>query len=266
MCLIHDMYQSAITAESSYRTAATSRHGGSRHGAPRHGMGGDLSALLEQVAQVSTRPRYAFMLLTLIAEVAGPDGSAGPSVRQGQGLVTLRDWLCDALTPMGHRDPRRQALAERVRAEMARSGKLPTDPEGAAAVVEAELRERVRASGKTNLSRAVSELVGAGLLRRHYQGYAVDHHNRGAQRQAVYTLIGLSRTLISRTPIAGGQGEGMEQAMQPVPAPPEPMIQAPPKPAGKPAPRWHRASGHREPGQGELGQGQSGQGEFAFIA
>ncbi|MFT3965221.1 MAG: hypothetical protein QM690_05015, partial [Sphingobium sp.] len=62
--------------------------------------------------------------------------------------------------------------------------------------VEEEVKLRVRASGKANLSRAVSELVAAGLLRRHYQGYRVDHHNRGAQRQAVYTLTGLARVLL----------------------------------------------------------------------
>lgn len=246
MCLIHVMYQSAIRAERSYRTAVT----------PHKGAGGDLSALLERVAQVSTRPRYAFMLLTLIAEVAGPDGSAGPSVRQGQALVSLRDWLCDALTPMGHRDPRRQALAERVRAELARTGKLPADPESAAAAIEAELRERVRASGKTNLSRAVSELVGAGLLRRHYQGYAVDHHNRGAQRQAVYTLIGLSRTLLARASVTEREGEAVEQAMQPITQQSVSPKQGLPKQAPKSGPCW----------QGELGQGELGQGEFAFTA
>lgn len=179
------MYQAALPVRSLASRAA------------RGGSGRDLSALLEQVAQCSTRPRYAFMLLTLIADVAGDDGSAGPLVRQGRALVTLRDWLCDALTPMGQRDPRRQALAERVRVELTRAGTLPSDPDRARAVIADEVRERVRASGKTNLSRAVSELVAAGLLRRHYQGFRVDHHNRGAQRQAVYTLIGLSRTLIA---------------------------------------------------------------------
>jgi len=45
-------------------------------------------------------------------------------------------------------------------------------------------------------------MVAAGLLRRHYQGYRVDHHNRGAQRQAVYTLTGLARILIApATPV-----------------------------------------------------------------
>lgn len=163
---------------------------------------GDLSALLDQLAHVSTRPRYAFMLLNLIANVARTDGSAGPLVAQGRALVPLRDWLCDALTPMGGRDPRRLALADRVREELAGQGVLPADPEAATHSVDEEVKLRVRASGKTNLSRAVSELVAAGLLRRHYQGYAVDHANRGAQRQAVYTLMGLARGLLSGGTVA----------------------------------------------------------------
>lgn len=141
------------------------------------------------------------MLLTLIADVARPDGSAGPLVRVGEGLVPLRDWLCDALTPMGHRDPRRMALVERVRDELRKEARLTGEVAADDRLVQDEVRTRVRASGKTNLSRAASELVKAGLLRRHYQGYRVDHLNRGAQRQAVYTLIGRARALVG-TPVA----------------------------------------------------------------
>lgn len=170
------------------------------HGsAPRSASDSELGLLLEQVARCSTRPRYAFMLLTLIADAARPDGSAGPMVHTAHGLAPLRDWLCDALTPMGGRDPRRQALEDRIRDAMVRAGELPADPAQARAAIDEQVRARVRASGKTNLSRAVSELVNAGLLRRHYQGYRVDHHNRGAQRQAVYTLIGRARSLIGRS-------------------------------------------------------------------
>lgn len=136
------------------------------------------------------------MLLTLIADVARPDGSAGPLVRVGEGLTPLRDWLCDALTPMGHRDPRRMALVERVRDELAKDARLSGDEAVDDRMVQDEVRDRVRSSGKTNLSRAASELVKAGLLKRHYQGYRVDHLNRGAQRQAVYTLTGRARVLI----------------------------------------------------------------------
>ncbi|WP_157218590.1 hypothetical protein [Flavisphingomonas formosensis] len=159
---------------------------------------GDVSSLLDQLARCSTRPRYAFMLLTLIADVARPDGSAGPIVRRDGELALLRDWLCDALTPMGQRDPRRLALVERVRSELSNTGDLPAEAAAADERIDEEVRMRVRASGKTNLSRAVSELVQAGLLRRHYQGYRVDHHNRGAQRQAVYTLVGPARVLMHR--------------------------------------------------------------------
>ena len=125
------------------------------------------------------------MVLNLIAKAAGPNGSAGPLIRNEGEQVTVRDWLCDALTPMGHRDPRRLALVERVRDEMVGEGILPVDPDEAARALDAEVRSRVRASGKSNVSRAVCDLVRAGLLFRHYQGYCVDHHNRGGQRQAV---------------------------------------------------------------------------------
>jgi hypothetical protein len=177
--------------------------------APRQNS--DLSLLLDELAKVSTRPRYAFMLLNLIADVAHANGSAGPYVRSDNALVPLRDWLSGALTPIGARDTKRQALALRVQAEFESSGRLPANPAAAQTLVEEEVRDRIRASGKTNLSRAVTELVKAGLLRRHYQGFAVDHLNRGAQRHAVYTLAGRAKCLLGRraqvSTLRGRQGE-----------------------------------------------------------
>lgn len=169
-------------------------------GPSRIAGGSDISLLLDQLSHCCSRPRYAFMLLTLIADVARPDGSAGPMVRVEDALIPLRDWLCDALTPMGHRDPRRMALVERVRDELRKTHRLSGDNVADEALVQDEVRMRVRASGKTNLSRAASELVKAGLLKRHYQGYRVDHLNRGAQRQAVYTLTGRARALVANPP------------------------------------------------------------------
>ena len=156
----------------------------------------DMPGLLEVLAHSSARPRYAFMVLNLIAKAAGPNGCAGPLIMNEGEQVTVRDWLCDALAPMGHRDPRRQALQERVRGELTGEGTLSTDPAEAERAIDSEVRLRVRVSGKTNVSRAVSDLVRAGLLFRHYQGYCVDHHNRGGQRQAVYTLSPAARALL----------------------------------------------------------------------
>jgi hypothetical protein len=171
------------------------KHPAPRISAPR-APANDMAALLDCLAGVSTRPRYAFMVLGLIAQVAGPDGVAGPYVMTSAGPLPLRDWLCDGLAPMGQRDPRRAALAERVREGLRRDGLLPAEPAARDRVIEAELRERVRISGKTNLSRAISELVSAGLIRRHYKGFAVDHINRGAQRMVVYALTGRARCLL----------------------------------------------------------------------
>lgn len=156
----------------------------------------DMPGLLEVLAHNSSRPRYAFMVLNLIAKAAGLGGRAGPMVMQGGDRMLLRDWLCDALVPMGHREPRRAALAARVRDELTHSDALPEDSGAAELAIETEVRARLRASGKTNVSRAVSDLVRAGLLVRHYQGYCVDHHNRGAQRQAVYTLTPAAWSLL----------------------------------------------------------------------
>jgi len=39
----------------------------------------------------------------------------------------MRDWLCGALLPMAGRDERRRAVADRVRDDLARSGRLPAE-------------------------------------------------------------------------------------------------------------------------------------------
>lgn len=163
--------------------------------APNRPLG--LPALLKRLAGISARPRYAFMVLNLIARAAAGNGKAGPYVREGEALVPIRDWLSDALAPMAQRDPRRLALTASIRAELAAAAALPLDDAEAERVVDAEVRERVRRSARTNVSHAVSELVKAGLVERHYAGYRVDHHNRGAQRQAVYVLTAEARAAMS---------------------------------------------------------------------
>ena len=148
----------------------------------------DLPGILERLSAVCERPRYSFMVLNFIARASAPSGQAGPYIRQGDRRIPVRDWLCEALLPVAQRDPRRLAIADKVRAEFAALKALPSDPETANELIEVQVAERIRSSGRTNVSRAVSELVRAGLVRRHYQGYRVDHLNRGAQRQAVYTV------------------------------------------------------------------------------
>ncbi|AXB80237.1 hypothetical protein [Novosphingobium sp. P6W] len=148
----------------------------------------DLPGILDRLSLVCKRPRYSYMVLNLIAQAGARTGEAGPYVRVGEALVPIRDWLCDALVPLARRDPRRHGIADRVRQDLTIRGIMPAEPEAAEKLVEEEIAKRIRHSGRTNVSRAVSELVRAGLIRRHYQGYRVDHQNRGAQRQAVYTM------------------------------------------------------------------------------
>lgn len=158
----------------------------------------DTPALLAAVAGASSRPKFAFMLLQLLAEVADEQGSAGPYVMTGNSAVPVRDWLCDALVPMGQRDARRRLTVEAVRAELEQAKQLPADRAEAEDVIDSKVRERVRSSGRCNVSRTVSDLVRGGLLRRHYQGYRVDHENRGAQREAVYTIVPEALTVLRR--------------------------------------------------------------------
>jgi hypothetical protein len=162
----------------------------------------DMPDVLARVATASARPRYTFMVLNLIARVADASGSAGPYVCEKDRAVPIRDWLCDAMSPMAARDHRRVAIVAQAEAALAAEGRLPLDPDAARAAIDREVRERVRASGRTAISRAVSELVKAGLVRRHYQGYRVDHANRGAQRQAVYTVLPAVRAALGRPGVA----------------------------------------------------------------
>lgn len=156
--------------------------------APQDAPALDLPGLLDRLTAVCERPRYSFMVLNLIAQASAQSGSAGPYVREGDRQVPVRDWLCDALVPVARRDPRRLAIADKVRTELEQRNELPSDTSAAERLIAAEVQKRIRLSGRTNVSRAVSELVRAGFVQRHYQGYRVDHHNRGAQRLAVYTL------------------------------------------------------------------------------
>lgn len=148
----------------------------------------DLGSILAALAAASSRPRYAFMVLGLIAEAARADGEAGPWVQlpapmpgSGAGMerVSLRDWLARQLVPLAARDRRRADLRARVAARIGSS-----DPDR----VEAALAEEALAIGKANVSRAVSDLVRAGLVRRHYAGRITDHCNRGGRRLAVYRV------------------------------------------------------------------------------
>lgn len=159
---------------------------------------GSLPDLIDRISKVSRRPRYAFMVLNLIHKAAGAGESIGPYVQYEGALLPVRDWLCRALIPLAQRDGRRLALIDAARADLVASGKLPEDPAAAEARIEEEALARILRSGRTSISRAASDLVRAGLLRRHYKGFRVDHANRGAQREAVYTITAEAKRALGR--------------------------------------------------------------------
>lgn len=147
-----------------------------------------LPDLVERVSQVSKRPRYVLLVLNLIAKAAEENGSLGPYVQCEAGKVPVRDWLCQALAPLANRDCRRGAMIAAIRSELTAKADASKNTGDLAQQENEEIEARILRSGRTNVSRAVSDLVRAGLLHRHYQGYRVDHPNRGAQREAVYTI------------------------------------------------------------------------------
>lgn len=100
--------------------------------------------------------------------------------------MLLRDWLCTQLLPMSEQNVRRAGLRARVTASL--QHQLTGDPEVDAVRVDHAVEEQVLAVGRANVSRAISDLVRAGLVTRHYAGYATNHENRGGGRHAVYVV------------------------------------------------------------------------------
>ena len=100
--------------------------------------------------------------------------------------MLLRDWLCTQLLPMSEQSVRRAALRARVTASL--QDQLTGNPEVDAPRVDHAVEEQVLAVGRANVSRAISDLVHAGLVTRHYAGYATNHENRGGGRHAVYVV------------------------------------------------------------------------------
>lgn len=144
---------------------------------------GDVLALL---STTSRRPRYAFVVLQLITELADERGHAGPFVRSAGKIQLLREWLCEQLLPISEQTGRRAALRSRVEASLA--GTLSGNHEDDELRIEQAVDDQVRAAGRANISRAVSDLVRAGIMDRHYQGYATNHCNQGGGRNVVYVV------------------------------------------------------------------------------
>jgi len=145
-----------------------------------------LGAIFAVLAEVSTRPRYAFLVLQLVAEIADGRGQAGPYVIAGDERILLRDWLCAQLLPISEQNRRRAALRARVAVALAPG--LTGAPDEVARRVDQAVEQQVLQAGRANISRAISDLVRADLVTRHYAGYATDHANRGGGRHAVYVV------------------------------------------------------------------------------
>ena len=155
-----------------------------------------IGAIYAVLAEVSKRPRYAFLVLQLVAEAADGRGQAGPYVFRDGRPALLREWLCGQLLPMSEQQGRRGAL--RARVEVAIKDQLTGDERADAALVDQAVSEQVQMVGRANVSRAISDLVRAGLMSRHYAGYATNHSNRGGGRHAVYVVKPVAMHLLRR--------------------------------------------------------------------
>src|SRR3546814_1510451 len=77
-----------------------------------------VSNILDQLATTSTRPRYAFAVLALLAEQAGPTGKTGPFITDDdEEKLSLREYIGKHLARMSGRDSRRKQLERRIRSE-----------------------------------------------------------------------------------------------------------------------------------------------------
>ena len=92
---------------------------------------------------------------------------------------TAAQQVARQLLPLAARDRRRATLRAKVGA------RIDSDEP---AHIDAALAQEALAIGRANVSRAVSDLVRAGLVRRHYAGRVTDHANRGGRRMAVYAV------------------------------------------------------------------------------
>jgi hypothetical protein len=158
-----------------------------------------VSNILDQLATTSSRPRYAFAVLALLAEQAGPTGKTGPFITdQDEEKLSLREYIGKRLARMSGRDSRRRQLESRIREDL--KDVLPEDMFEAQRIVDEKVNERVRATGADNFSRVVGELEKCGYIARYYEGYRTPHSNRGGLRNLVCVLDpDVSAALRSRT-------------------------------------------------------------------
>src|SRR3546814_14948444 len=75
-----------------------------------------VSNILDQLATTSSRPRYAFAVLALLAEQAGPTGKTGPFITDADAeKLPLRDYHRQRLQRMSRRGIPRPQLESRIR-------------------------------------------------------------------------------------------------------------------------------------------------------
>src|SRR3546814_1732208 len=105
-----------------------------------------VSNILDQLATTSSRPRYAFAVLALLAEQAGPTGKTGPFITdEDEEKLPLREYIGKRLARMSGRDSRRRQLESRIREDL--KDVLTEGLFEAPRIVDEKVHSRVRATG-----------------------------------------------------------------------------------------------------------------------
>jgi len=133
----------------------------------------DLGVIFDRLSVHSRRPRFAFMVLNLLSEAADSRGRAGPLVTHNGETLPVRLWLGGTLARMGENHRRRADMRRRV-ATMIEQAAEPDEGQVVTPPTEEDLdkavQERARVTSGANVSRAVSDLVKCGLVKRAYAG------------------------------------------------------------------------------------------------
>lgn len=146
----------------------------------------NIGQIIDHLSGFSNRPRYAYAVLTLLAEQAGPGGKVGPYVIDEGTQLPLRQWVGRRWARISGRSQRRRALEARIRKEL--EGQLPDDLFEAQKMIDEAVERHVRATGADNFSRVIGELEKAGYVKRIYEGYRTNHANRGGLRHLACIL------------------------------------------------------------------------------
>lgn len=163
----------------------------------------DLAALFSRIDSASKRPTFSRQLVLIMGTLADHEGKLGPEITVGEGCYPVTEGLARILKCGTSHDGKAERSMDRIRGDIRlkaeQDGEELSDADLQKAVEEQYLAQSLKGM-ESNISRTMTELEDIGVIQRYYQGNFTAHHNRGAQRQAVYGLSQATRTALTRSP------------------------------------------------------------------